>query len=347
MFLKIKNQINSKLPGFIAQLNEKYSLSSISPILFKKIKNFCLRDGKRIRPILYIIGYKGYKNNTPTGLYQSAVSIELLHNFMLIHDDIIDKSATRRGKPSMHAMFDNYLKQDKKAKFNGSDLSIAVGDIVYALAIDAFLSINEDWQRKEKALHNFIKAAIFTGSGEFIELVNGIKPLDKLRKSDIYKIYDYKTAFYTFSCPLSTGAILAGAKNSEIDKLNDYGKYLGRAFQIRDDILGIFGNEKNTGKSQTSDLQEAKKTLLIFYAYSRASKKDQDKIKKIFLKEKINKFDLSQMQKIIIKSNALNLAKKDIQDLIKKSQAILAQLTMKKSYKKALTNYFLPLFTKK
>jgi geranylgeranyl diphosphate synthase type I len=246
----------------------------------------------------------------------------------------------------MHAMFDSYLKKSKQTKFNGSDLSIVVGDIIYALAIDAFLSINENFQLKEKALHNFIKAAIFTGSGEFIELINGIKPLNKLKKSDIYKIYDYKTAFYTFSCPLSTGAILAGVKGKELDKINAYGRYLGRAFQIKDDILGIFGDKKKTGKSQTSDLQEAKKTLLIFYAYNRASSKNQNKIKKILAKEKINKSDLTQIQKIIIESNALQLAKKDIRNLIRKSQSILASLSMKKNYKKSLTDYFISLFNK-
>ncbi|MCF7916383.1 MAG: polyprenyl synthetase family protein [Candidatus Omnitrophica bacterium] len=345
MFLKIKKEIDKNLTSFITKLDKEYALSTISPILFDKIKDFSLRDGKRIRPILFVIGYKGYKNKTAAGLYQSALSIELLHDFMLIHDDIIDKSQTRRGKPAMHTMFDNYLAKNKKAKFNGSDLGIVVGDIVYALAINAFLSIKEDFGRKEKALRNFVKAAIFTGSGEFIELVNGIKPLDKLKKSDVYKIYDYKTAFYTFSCPLSTGAILAGAKNSEINKLNDYGKYLGRAFQIKDDILGIFADQKKTGKSQISDLQEAKKTLLIFYAYNQATKKDQTKIKKIFAKEKVNKSDLIQAQKMIKETNALQLAKEDIQGLINKSQTILAQLTMKESYKKALTNYFLPLLT--
>jgi geranylgeranyl diphosphate synthase type I len=346
MFLKIKKRIDQNLARFIAKLDKEYALSTISPILFNKIKDFSLRDGKRIRPILFIIGYKGYKDKTASGLYQSALSIELLHNFMLVHDDIIDKSGTRRGKPSMHAMFDSYLKKSKQTKFNGSDLSIVVGDIIYALAIDAFLSINENFQLKEKALHNFIKAAIFTGSGEFIELINGIKPLNKLKKSDIYKIYDYKTAFYTFSCPLSTGAILAGVKGKELDKINAYGRYLGRAFQIKDDILGIFGDKKKTGKSQTSDLQEAKKTLLIFYAYNRASSKNQNKIKKILAKEKINKSDLTQIQKIIIESNALQLAKKDIRNLIRKSQSILASLSMKKNYKKSLTDYFISLFNK-
>ncbi len=345
MFCQIKKKIDANLLTFINQLDKKYSLSSISPILFRKIKDFSLRKGKRIRPALFVIGYKGYADKTAKGLYQSALSIELLHDFMLIHDDIIDKSLTRRGKASLHASFDKYLEKNKKVKFNGSDLSIVVGDIIYALAINAFLSIRVGFSRKEKALENFVKAAVFTGSGEFIELINGIKPLEKLKKSDVYKIYDHKTAFYTFSCPLSTGAILAGAKEKELTKINEYGKYIGRAFQIKDDILGIFAGEKKTGKSQTSDLQEGKKTLLIFYAYKNCSKSRQKQIKKIFSKEKINPADLKQIQKIIIESNGLDSAKKEIRRLTAKSQLILDSLVMKKTYKKALRDYFLPLLT--
>ncbi len=347
MFSQIKKRIDKNLPSFLGYINKTYSLSSLSPLIFTKIKDFVIRPGKRIRPILFVAGYKSYKSKNPPGLYRSALSIELLHDFMLIHDDIIDKSLTRRGKPSMHAMLNNQIKKNKQLKFNGSDLGIVIGDIVYALAIDAFLSIKENPFRKEKALKNFVKAAAFTGAGEFIELMSGVKPLDRLKKSDVYKIYDYKTAFYTFSCPLSTGAMLAGAKESEIDKLNNYGKYLGRAFQIRDDILGTFGEEKKTGKPQTSDLQEAKKTLLIFYAYQNCSKKEKNKIKNLFSKEKINKADLKQIQRIILDSGALSLAEKDIKGLIKKSQMALNNLSMKKAYKKALNSYFLPFFSQK
>lgn len=347
MFSQIKNKLEQNLSNLIKECNKDYSLASISPLLSSVLNDFIARPGKRIRPILFVTGYKGYKNKAAFGLYRSALSIELLHDFMLIHDDIIDKSLTRRGKPSMHAMLDNHIGKSKQLKFNGSDLSIVAGDVVCALAIDAFLSIKEKPFRKEKALKNFLKATVFTGAGEFIELMSGIKPLNKLKKTDVYKIYDYKTAFYTFSCPLSTGAMLAGAKENEINKLNNYGKYLGRAFQIRDDILGIFGEEEKTGKPQTSDLQEAKKTLLIFYAYRNCSRKEKNQIKSLLVKEKINRTDLRQMQKIILSSGALDLAEKDIEVLIKKSQTALNNLLMRKAYKKALNDYFLPFFNQK
>ncbi|NQT28337.1 MAG: polyprenyl synthetase family protein, partial [Candidatus Omnitrophica bacterium] len=215
MFYQIKKKINSQLSQFLQNANKIYSLGRISPLLLKSITNFILRDGKRIRPALFIIGYEGFSKTRAPGLYQSALSVELLHDFFLIHDDIIDKSDTRRGKPSLHKVFDKFLAKHKNIKFNGQDLAIVAADIVYALAIKAFLSIKEESQRKEKALQKFIKSAVHTGCGEFIELLSGIKKIGEVNKKDIYKIYDYKTAHYTFASPLSMGAILAGAKQAE------------------------------------------------------------------------------------------------------------------------------------
>ena len=251
-----------KLHRLSGKLDELYSLSRISPLLFKTIKDYILRKGKRVRPTLFIIGYLGFKKNPAPGLYASALSLELLHDFLLAHDDIIDKSDVRRGKPSMHRVLSDYLRKYKNIKFGGEDLTIAAADIMYAMAIHTFLFIKENRQRKEKALRKLIEAAIDTGSGEFAELLYGIKDIKNLNKQDIYRIYDLKTAYYTFSCPLSAGAILAGAKKQQTDLLYNYGIYLGRAFQIKDDILGIFGNENKIGKSTLTDLREGKKTLL-------------------------------------------------------------------------------------
>ena len=107
---------------------------------------------------MFIIGYLSFAKKAARGLYTSALSIELLHDFMLVHDDIIDKSKTRRGKPSMHKMLDNHLAKFKNIKFSGQDLGIVVGDVMYAIAINAFLAINEDFTRKQRALKRFIEA---------------------------------------------------------------------------------------------------------------------------------------------------------------------------------------------
>ncbi len=339
MLERIKNKVDLELKKFVVDIEKTYSLSKISPLLFKSIKEFILGKGKRIRPILFIVGYLGFAKRTAPGLYRSALAIELLHDYMLVHDDIIDKSDTRRGKPSMHKMLDKQLKSYKKIKFNGQDLSIVVGDVIYALAIEAFLAIREDKERKQRALKKFIQAAVYTGSGEFIELLCGAKSIDQISREDIYRIYDYKTACYTFSTPLASGAILAGAGKKEVDKLFKFGIYLGRAFQIKDDILGMFAAEKKIGKSTLSDLQEAKKTLLIWRAYHSGNSKAKNFIKKVFIKKKVTYQDLLKMRKIIQYSGSLDYLYAEIDSLIRKSQNLIASSSISRQYKDFLIQY--------
>ncbi|MFH1621893.1 MAG: polyprenyl synthetase family protein [Candidatus Omnitrophota bacterium] len=339
MIFKIRKHIEKELSRFVRKIDKIYSLSKISPFLSKSIKDFVLRDGKRVRPILFVIGYLGYAKKIAKNLYTSALAIELLHDFLLVHDDIIDKSDTRRGKPSMHAMLNKYCANHKSIKFNGQDLALIIGDIMYAMSIHAFLSINEKMERKEKALKKFIMAAMHTGSGEFIELIYSINDIGKITKKDILKVYDYKTASYTFSGPLSSGAILAGASQNQADKLFKYGTYLGRAFQIKDDMLSLFGSEKEIGKSALTDLQESKKTLPLWFAYNNSNKKDKLLIKEVFSKKKVNKTDLFHIRKIIKTTSTLDFAKKEISKLIKKAENIIVFSQMHTKYKGFLSSY--------
>lgn len=340
MFLKIKKRVDSELTRYVRDLDRLYSLNAISPILSRRIKEFITRKGKRIRPILFAIGYLGFAKKPASGLYRSALSIELLHDFMLIHDDIIDRSSTRRGKPSMHAMFNKYLTGRKGIKFSGEDLAIVTGDVLYAMALHTFLSVREENPKnKEAALKKLIESAFYTGCGEFIELLYGGKGIEEIKKDDIYKIYDLKTANYTFASPLTIGATLAGAKEKEIRRLFQYGIYLGRAFQIQDDILGIFSEEKEIGKSNLTDLQEAKKTLLIWYAYHNARAKDKAQIRAIMAKKKVRKTDLVRMRRIIAVSGSLDYAKKEIHALANEARALNQASSMKKSYKKSLDTF--------
>lgn len=336
MLLKIRKRVDKELASYLRTLDKEHAVKKISPLLFEYIREFTLRKGKRIRPALFIIGYLGFAKKETPGLYTSALSLELLHDFMLVHDDIIDKSDTRRGKPSMHRMFDSYLSRHKKLKFNGQDLAIVAGDVMYAMAIHAFLAIKEDMSRKEEALRKFIQAAIYTGSGEFIELLCGIKDITQTSQKDIYNIYDFKTANYTFATPLASGAILAGAGESQIKRLFQYGVYLGRAFQIKDDILGMFGEEEKIGKSNLTDLKEAKQTLLIWRAFNRADNRNKKTIKNLLGKKNAGRKDLLRIRKIVTETGALDYCQKEIRRSIAGAEKLLASSQIGVAYKNAL-----------
>jgi geranylgeranyl diphosphate synthase type I len=339
MLERIKKSIDKEQMKFIRHIDALFGVSRLSPLLFASIKEFLLRPGKKVRPILFTIGYLGFVKKQAPSLYRSALAIELLHDFLLIHDDIIDKSQLRRGKPSLHVVLNRHLKKFKKPKFNGQDLAIVAGDIIYALAIHAFLAIEEDASRKEAALEKFIEATIFTGSGEFIELLYSAKNLNQLSKEDVYRIYDFKTAYYTFACPLVMGAILAGAQKKQVDNLLRMGIYLGRAFQIKDDILGMFAEEERMGKSSLSDLQEAKRTLLIWHAYNHASKQEKKTIEKIFAKKQVSRTDLVIMRCILTNCGSLSFAENEISKLIRKAKSLLKASKIKTEFKKSLRLY--------
>jgi len=339
MFLKIKNRIENELSSYIRSIDKTYSLSNLSPLLFNSIKEFISRKGKRIRPILFCIGYLGFSKKNAPGLYRSALSLELLHDFMLVHDDIIDKSDTRRGRPSMHATLNNHFKDKKGLKFSGEDLSIAIGDVMYAMALDAFLAVKETPERKDKALKKLISAALYTGSGEFIELLLGSKRIEEITKNDIYKIYDYKTANYTFASPLTMGALLGGANENQIKNLFCYGMYLGRAFQIKDDIIGTFGEKSETGKSNLTDISEAKRTLLIWYAFNHCDKFNKAVIKKVLSGRRAGKNELLKIRKVILESGSLNYAKNEITRLTREAECVIRSLKMRQDCRRALENF--------
>lgn len=332
----------------MTRVKKDYKLHLVNPLLYESIREFSLRKGKRIRPLLLIFSYKGYsspkKKITPS-LYNAATCIELLHNFMLIHDDIIDRSNLRRGKPTLHKLLRKIVKTNEPEKL-GYDLGIIAGDIVYALAIDAFLIIKEDPIRKEEALKYFIQTAAFTAMGEFIDTVQGAENLNKIKEKDVVLNYTLKTARYTFDCPLVTGAILAGANKKEVKKLSELGILIGQAFQIQDDIIGIFDSEKNIGKSILSDLAESKKTLLVCHAYEKLNSSERKAFKKNFTKPKKTYKDLLAIRKLFIRTGSLEYSINEVDKRIGKTVKIINSLKMKKTYRDVIKKAILQLFEK-
>ncbi|MBL8013620.1 MAG: polyprenyl synthetase family protein [Candidatus Omnitrophica bacterium] len=346
MIEKIRQNIEISLASFLERVKTDYKLHLVSPVLFESIKDFTLREGKRIRPLLLILSYKGYarhKKSISKDIYNASTCMEFLHNFMLIHDDIIDCSNLRRGKPTMHKLLAHAVKTDDPEKL-GRDLSIIAGDIVYALAIDAFLSINESLDRKEKALKYFVQTAAFTAMGEFIDTLHGVESLEKIKEPDVYLNYTLKTARYTFDCPLVTGAILGGADNKEIKKISEFAILIGQAFQIQDDIIGIYESEKNIGKSILSDLAESKKTLLICHAYEHLKGRSHKEFMDYFLKKSKTFDDLIAVRKILIDSGSLDYSLNAIKTRIQKSQKVLSALTILPAYRSLIGDSLLKLF---
>jgi len=338
MIYGLKKDIDREIKQYLSHIRKKYKLHLVSDLLFSGIEDFLKREGKRIRSTLMIISYLGYTKKRKIRkslLLRSAVSLEFLHAFLLAHDDIIDRSSLRRGKPALHKYYEINAGALTGSEI-GNNLALVAGDIIFAFAIDSFLAVEEDPLRKEKGIRRLIDSTIWTGAGEFIDVIGESRDLHEMKLKDVFSIYTLKTARYTFEGPLLIGAELAGAGKKELERLSGLGITLGRAFQIADDLLDIFLTSKETGKPALSDLAESKKTLLVLKTYENLRKKDQKTFHRLFNKKKKTKSELLCLKRFIKDSDAPEYCMKNAKTLLKKSSRIIAALKIRKRYKEGL-----------
>ena len=259
--IKIRQGIDQALNIVVKNLITRIGLPETVPSLSNGIIGYLLRDGKRIRSTLFTLSYLSHGGTPCPEMFTSAASLELLHLFALIQDDIFDKSDLRRGELSLHKIFESAL-PDIPADAS-RNLAIIFSDILYGGALEAFLHINSDQERKETALKTILDAAVQTGNGQFLELLHSSRRCCDLSIEEIYHIYDLKTATYTFTGPLSAGAQLAGALPDTIDKMSDVGINLGRAYQISDDLNEC--RNADVSRGIPPDIAEYRNTILMWH----------------------------------------------------------------------------------
>jgi geranylgeranyl diphosphate synthase, type I len=228
-----------------------------------------VRGGKRVRPTLLRLGHQA-AGGDPDRVLGPALSLEFLHTCALLHDDVIDRAATRRGRPSVHhAVADEHRDAgwggDRWAY--GEGVAILLGDLAFVLADEQFLSAEVAPGPLLAGFRRFTLLREEVMVGQYLDLHAATA---RLTDRDLaLTVATLKSGRYSVSRPLEIGAELAGADAALIAGLGAVGDPLGRAFQVRDDLLGVFGEEAETGKSAASDLAEGKRTLLVAEAAAR------------------------------------------------------------------------------
>ena len=267
MELKYKKLISKEL----TELENNLSSSVSSEIeLATEVSSYLVNSGgKRIRPAICILVAKAF-NYSGNDLIRLASSIELLHTATLIHDDVVDESLMRRGKESIQNKWDNAH-------------GVLVGDFVYSKAFQLMASF--DNPNIIRALAN---ATNRISEGEVLQL--SLKNKDKLTENQYFEIIDRKTA-ELFKVSSVTAGILASCSEDQLDSLSQFSTSLGIAFQIQDDILDYYGEEKLTGKKVGKDYEEGKFTLPVITALKNADPKIRKKLLSLFEKEEKNNFE--------------------------------------------------------
>src|SRR4030042_3407612 len=305
--LNYKKILDRKLAQYFAKkLREMREFGPSAKNAVKSIRDLVLAGGKRVRAGFMYWGYRAAGGKEFEKIIEASMSIELTHIFLLIHDDIIDRDDFRHGVATVHKKYERLAKRYFKKtdpKHFGDSMAIVVGDIAAAFGNDIIFNSRFSPERKQKALSRLQEIVVNPVSGETLDVM--LEAKGKATEKEILEIHRNKTAKYTVEGPLHLGALLAGASANKLKILSDYAVPVGIAFQIQDDILGAFGNEKKLGKPVCSDLREGKKTLLIVKALKFGDRKERKIIGSLLGKKSINEKEVELFRNIVRKTGSL------------------------------------------
>ncbi|GCD41917.1 polyprenyl synthetase family protein [Streptomyces paromomycinus] len=262
----LRRQIDAALEDYLRGKALAARTERLPSVPVQVLHEFVFAGGKRIRPLMCILGWHAGHGHGETGpIVRAAASLELFHAFALIHDDVMDHSATRRGRPTVH----RELAAFRHSAAFGENAAILVGDMALVCSQEM---LNDAGLRPGQLMAalpviDAMRSAILYG--QYMDLDAAAQPAD-----DVYRamaVIRYKTAKYTVEHPLHLGTALAGAPPDLRSALSAYALPLGEAFQLRDDLLGVFGDPKTTGKATQDDLSEGKRTVLLALALRHAT----------------------------------------------------------------------------
>ena len=260
----LRVRIQSTLDDFVSDRRDL--LATVSPDVIALVDSLekLLAGGKRLRPAFAYWGYRSTGAEDNETIVRAATSLELLQACALIHDDVMDDSDVRRGNPAAHKQFGSLHSSNQwagSADQFGLGAAILIGDLALSWA-DELLGTcglgTEEFKRAKK-IYDVMRTELMAGQYlDLLEQVRGDTSADTARN-----VIRYKSAKYTIERPLHIGATIAGASQQHLELLSEYGLALGEAFQLRDDVLGVFGDKVVTGKPAGDDLREGKQTMLI------------------------------------------------------------------------------------
>lgn len=300
-FDTVKQAVNEKLASLLQhRQSEAAKIHQSYGELWSSVSETVLAGGKRIRPYLVTVGFGAVDES----ILKIACAYELLHSAMLIHDDVIDRDTIRHGQLNVNGTYQKrYLTVTDKttAHHHAQSAGILGGDLLISEAFRLLGTAGLSEPVYERVLETFHRAIFDVVGGELLDVEAGF-----MNGYDPITIAHYKTAVYSFVAPLCSGAYCRSAEPSEIQSLTEFGLNVGIAFQLQDDLIGLFGDESKSGKSNVSDLQEGKKTALIEEFLSRIAPDERQKFLTHFGNEDAPERELILMKQAILESGAVD-----------------------------------------
>jgi geranylgeranyl diphosphate synthase type I len=276
---------------------------------------FVLDGGKRLRPTFAYWGWRAVRgpDEDDRGLITAAASLELLHACALIHDDVMDASATRRGRAAAHAAFARLHRErgwTGEPEVFGTAAAIVLGDLLLSWADAVFAAAAIDSAAAPRARFVYDEMRQLVMAGQYLDVL--VQARGAFSADEALRVIEFKTSKYTVEGPLHLGAAVAGAPDDTFAALSAYGLALGEAFQLRDDVLGVFGDPSVTGKPAGDDLREGKHTLLTALAMEAASPEQAAALRAGLGDRGLDEQRVAALRELIVATGALDQVERRI-----------------------------------
>jgi geranylgeranyl diphosphate synthase type I len=299
-------RVDEALDGFIATAASELRATAdeLAPMA-DEARDFVLDSGKRLRPAFCFWGALAAGAEDSAALVRAAASLDLLQACALVHDDVIDHSDTRRGRPAVHRRFaELHLTSGWSGDADefGAAAAILLGDVLLAWS-EAMLStsgLDDAALRRAQPVSAAMRTEVM--AGQYLDIVEQARGATTVERA--LRVARLKSAKYTVERPLHLGAAIAGAADEVCAAFTGYGIPLGEAFQLRDDLLGVFGDPDVTGKPAGDDLREGKQTVLIALALSLASSTNADRLRAGIGEPDLSDDEVATMRNLIAASGA-------------------------------------------
>lgn len=339
--LETKLLISSKLNDYCAtRINDATTVGKGYATLWKAISELVAVGGKRFRPYMLLLSYQAFApNETIDRVLPAALSQELLHLAMLIHDDIIDRDTIRYGIKNITGMYGDFYEpiiSDAAERLHmAQSSSILAGDALLSEAY-ALLSETEVDAAKLRAATKLFSEAVFeVVGGELLDTESAFINDAFVTATTIAR---YKTASYSFMSPLLIGATLAGTSEHDMHNLRKFAELIGIGYQLRDDLLGVFGDPTKTGKSVDGDIVEGKQTFLIEQFYQLATEAQKKEFMTIFHNASASSEDIDRARQLLTKSGARKAVENKVASMADDAGAIVDTLAISATSKDEFYN---------
>lgn len=288
--------------------------------LVEELGAFVLNGGKRLRPVLVLLGYQAAHGDDLDAVLGPALAMELLHTCALLHDDIIDDAPTRRGRTATHVAFATMHRDggwNGDAADFGTAAAILLGDLAFVQADELFLQGRVSAERLLAGFAVFTELREEVMAGQYLDVLAAT--VGTTSREIAMTVASYKSGRYSVARPLQVGAVLAGADDALVTGLLRVGDPLGQAFQIRDDLLGVFGTEDETGKSARGDLAEGKRTLLVAEADARLEGAERDRFRSLLGRPDLTEDQAEELRTLMRACGALDATSATVDRLVAES----------------------------